>query len=145
MGFQAVSPVVMKLLSNPQLWSTVKFQTAPSLGKHIESGYKEMVADVASTLTVEQVLEQPLAVPPTSLEKRAAGYLICKCWTWVVSQTIQVSTWWFWWTCTFLSFLKFNHYFPCAGQTVLYHSRRNPVESVMVILNMGRAEAIMPA
>jgi len=36
------------------------------LGKLIESGYKEMVADVASTLTVEQVLEQPLAVQPTS-------------------------------------------------------------------------------
>jgi len=37
-----------------------------------------MVADVASTLTVEQVLEQPLDVPSTSLEKRAAGHLVRK-------------------------------------------------------------------
>ena len=81
-SFQAISPVVTKLLSNLVIRCEVPSCNKPvllqHLGKHIESGCKEMVADVASTLTVEQVLEQPLDVPPTSLEKRAAGHLVRK-------------------------------------------------------------------
>ena len=59
----AVSPVVMRLLSNLVICCEIPNCNKPvllqHLGRHIESGCKEMTADVESTLTVGQVLEQP--------------------------------------------------------------------------------------
>jgi len=77
---QSPSPVAVKLVANlvvrcddPTCSRPVVLQ---HLHDHLKSGCKEMAAEVSSVLTVEQMLEQPLDTPPTSLERQAAGHLV---------------------------------------------------------------------
>ncbi len=78
-SFQPVSSVHMKLLSHLVLKCDCgKSVLLGSLAQHLSSGCREMVAEVASAITVEQILEQPLDAPTTSLEKQAAGHLVRK-------------------------------------------------------------------
>ena len=48
------------------------------LRQHIVTGCRELVAESPEALTVQDILQQPLNAPTTSLEKRTAGHLVRK-------------------------------------------------------------------
>lgn len=86
--FQAPSPLTAKLLNQLVIrcdrrlcTKTVHLQ---DLKEHIESGCSSKCTTAASaTLTVEQILDQPIGIPPTRVEVETAGYLVRK----IIQQT----------------------------------------------------------
>ncbi len=78
-SFSQPLPVILKLIDNlvlccdnPQCNSLVLLQ---HLDQYVESGCKSYVRTAAESLTLEQVLQQPLDTPPTSLESNVLGQL----------------------------------------------------------------------
>ena len=75
-----VSPIpslILKLLLQQVLYCTCSNPVRlEHLREHLNSSCKELVADTPFILTLEQVLDQPLGTPPSSLEKQAAGHIV---------------------------------------------------------------------
>ena len=75
----AAPTVVINLLLNQVLKCICGKQIQlQHLQQHLNSGYKEFIVESPVTVTVEDILQQPLDAPATSLEKRTAGHLVRK-------------------------------------------------------------------
>ncbi len=78
-SFNQPSPVIQKILDNLVLHCDNPHCNSPillqHLGRHVESGCKAYMRMAAESLTLEQVLQQPLDTPPTSLESNVLGQL----------------------------------------------------------------------
>ena len=63
------------------------------LRAHLDTSCKELVADIPSSVTLEQILEQPLDTPPTTFERQVVGHLFRKMMQQSThSQTVTVPT-----------------------------------------------------
>ncbi len=78
-SFNQPSPVIQKLIDNLVLHCDVPQCNSPillqHLGHHVESGCTTYVRKAAESLTLEQVLQQPMDTPVTSLESNVLGQL----------------------------------------------------------------------
>ncbi len=76
--FQAPSPVIVKLIDQLILrcnrcTAAVQLQ---DLQEHLDGGCKS--SSITHSLTVEQILSQPMDIPPTRIELETAGHLVRK-------------------------------------------------------------------